>query len=354
VLWCLLFIAVQLSSAIGVIAIIMIVHMLRSDNPTRFVDEQLSGFIKAAARTGPNDPPRPPVPTVIGQAIAYGMLAAQVGSALVILLVVPRAVGPEWKRQLGVRVPAGLHVFLAILVLPAFMILSDGIQELFLRLTGITRPAANEALNGTFNTVPMFVTYLAISFGPGLVEEFWCRGFLGRGLCARYGVLWGVLCTSALFGLLHMDSSLVFITGLMGAYLHFVYLASRSIWVPVLLHMLNNGLTALVLMNPDLQAAGKNFQDDKQGFRAVMDIAALGLIVFASVALWTSRAQLDRELSPGAGANPNPWQPEYPGISAPPPSSAEKLAYGHVSPAAMVLTLAAFGVLAYLISQLGT
>lgn len=351
VLWSLFFLTVQLGSAIAMIVAVLGVAAARSDDAGKFLNDQLAGFVSAAAKAGPNDPPRPPVPTEIGQALAYGMLAAQVASVGAILLVVPRVIGRDWRRQIGVRVPAGLHVFLAVLVVPAFMLLAEGIQELFLRFTGITRPAANEALNGTFATVPLAVTLLAVAVGPGVVEEFWCRGFLGRGLCARYGLRWGVLATSVLFGLLHMDPSLVFITGLMGAYLHFVYLAARSIWVPVVLHLLNNGLTILALLSPTLQAAGKALQDDKQGYRAVIDIAALGLIVFASVALWTSRAKLSDEpvtdLSPEAGD----WVPEYPGISAPPPEAERQVEYGEVSPAAMVLALGSFGVLAYLLSQ---
>ncbi|MCE9565934.1 MAG: CPBP family intramembrane metalloprotease, partial [Planctomycetes bacterium] len=236
----------------------------------------------------------------------------------------------------------------------AFMILSDGIQELFLRLTGITRPAANEALTGTFGTVPGLVTFLAVALGPGLVEEFWCRGFLGRGLCARYGLICGVLTTSFLFGMLHIDPSHVMIAGLMGAYLHFVYLASRSLWVPVLLHLMNNGLAVFLALTPGLQSAVKAFQDDKQGFRLVMDLASFGLIVFVSVALWTSRAELSSEPITDVDTDTKDWRPEYPGISTPPLESDVKLGYGAVSPAAMLLAMGSFGVLAYLLSQLSS
>jgi hypothetical protein len=153
-----------------------------------------------------------------------------------------------------------------------------------------------------------------------------------------------------LFGLLHMDPSLILVTGLMGAYLHFLYLASRSIWVPVLLHMLNNGFAVIVILTPELQAAGKAFQDDRQGFRAVTEIAALGLLVFASVAMWTSRPELIRQQR--VANSQDDWQPEYPGISLPPPGIPAKLGYGVVSPVAMILTLAAFGFVVYRLSQL--
>ncbi len=352
VLWCLLFIAVQTVSAIAVIILVFTVHTIRSDNPKQFVDEQLSGLARATAPTKPDDPPRPPTPNAIGQALAYGMLASQVASLGLILLVVPRAVGPGWKRQLGVRVPGGLHVFLVILVLPAFLILSDGIGELVIRITGLNRPTVNEGIKGTFSTVPVFIGFLAVAFGPGLVEEFWCRGFLGRGLCARYGLLWGVASTSLLFGVLHLDPAHAIIAAFMGLYLHFIYLASRSIWVPVLLHMMNNGMSILLLFIPSLQNFEKAIEEDKQGFRAVIEIASLGLIVFASVALWTSRAQLSRNPITNVEGDANGWKPEYPGISAPPPESSAKLEYGVVSPAAMFLAVGSFGVLAYLISQL--
>lgn len=355
ILWCLLFLAVQMLSAIGVMFLVLLIFALRTDDAGKFFNDQLVGFAQAAARIGPNDPPRPPPPQEIGQALAWGMFGAQVASVGLILLVLPRAVGRDWKRQIGVRTPAGLHIFLVILVVPAFMILADGIQELFLHLTGIRQPAANEALNSTFRSVPGIITFLAVALGPGLVEEIWCRGFLGRGLCARYGLIWGVACTSLLFGMLHVDPSHVFIAGLMGAYLHFVFLASRSIWVPLTLHMLNNGLAVLLMLTPDLAAAGERYKADAKGMRAVIDIAALALLVFTSVALWTSRAEVIPKQPTGTKDEdwrPEEWTPEYPGISAPPPEANAKMSYGELSPAAMFLAMGSFGALAYLLSQL--
>lgn len=354
ILWCLAFLAVQLGSALLVLAGVLCVQAFRSPDPGQFLIDQLTGLGAAAAATKPNEPPRPPVPVEIGQALAYGMLAAQIGSLLLILLVFPRRIGPDWKRQLGVRKPAGLHVLLAVLVVPGFMLLADSIQELFSLLTGIRQPPANEALNATFRTVPGVVTFLAVALGPGLVEELWCRGFIGRGLSARYGIKTGVFITSLLFGLLHMDPSQVFITGLMGAYLHFVYLATRSIWVPMLVHMSNNGLAVLIVLTPSLSAAAQRYKDDEKGMRAVMDIAALGLLIFVSVALWTSRAEVVR-VKPQPGDEdwrPDGWEPEYPGVSAPPPGVPAKIAHATVSPAAVVLALASFAALAYLLAQL--
>ncbi len=359
VLWCVVFLAVQTLGAIIAGAVVLAVLALQTPNPVQFVHDQLDGLAAAITPTPPNAPPRPPVPTGIGQALAYGMLAAQLFSLALIRFVFPRRIGPDWKRQLGVRRPAAMHVLLVVLVVPAFIILSGGIHELIVRITGLEPSAATQAMNSNFRTVPLLVTFLAVAIGPGLVEELWCRGFLGRGLCSRYGFLGGVALTSLFFGFLHIHPAHALVAALMGAYLHFVYLASRSIWVPMLLHMLNNGLGILIALTPVLSDADDRFQKDEKGFRAVIEIAALALMVFASVALWTSRPEViptkskvddeEPDWLPGSKAD---WQPEYPGISAPPPEAPAKLSYRPISSVAVVLAFASFLVLAFLLSKL--
>jgi membrane protease YdiL (CAAX protease family) len=48
--------------------------------------------------------------------------------------------------------------------------------------------------------------FLAIVIVAPLSEEVFFRGFLGRGLVGRYGIVAGVTLTSLWFGLLHLDS----------------------------------------------------------------------------------------------------------------------------------------------------
>jgi hypothetical protein len=155
-------------------------------------------------------------------------------------------------------------------------------------------------------------------------------------LCARYGLIAGVVVTSILFGLLHIDPAYALVTAIMGAYLHFVYLASRSIWVPIILHVVNNGVAVLIALAEDAEP---------KPLAPIYYLVSFSLVLFASIALWTGRA----EIQPVRGneedwwAGPS-WKPEYPGISAPPPEAAAevRLGYAVMSPAAMVLTLVSF------------
>lgn len=331
VLWCGVFVATQLLGAIVAVAVVFGAYTFAAPEPAKFADEQLGGFTKSFDLKAEGE--RPPVPFEIGQAIAWGMLAAQFVSLGLILVVLPRRIGPDWKRQIGVRKPHPLHLFLVLLLVPGFMLGADFIQTLFLWLTDVKPPPAIKALNSVFGLFPWSLTVLAVAVGPGVVEELWCRGFLGRGLSARYGLPLGVLFTSALFSAMHMDPSQLVVIACMGAYLHFVYLASRSIWVPILLHATNNGLAIFLALVVKM--------GDEQGnvrIPLVVHLLTLSLLGFGSVALWTSRA----ELEPVRGAEGEPWQPESPGISAPPEGANQKLVYAAVSPAALMLTALSF------------
>jgi tetratricopeptide (TPR) repeat protein len=86
---------------------------------------------------------------------------------------------------------------------------------------------------------------------PAVSEETFCRGFLGRGLVARYGVVLGVSFTSMLFAALHIDPVRMCATAVMGIGLHIVYLTTRTIWAPVLLHGLHNSLVFALMRQGD-------------------------------------------------------------------------------------------------------
>jgi membrane protease YdiL (CAAX protease family) len=87
---------------------------------------------------------------------------------------------------------------------------------------------------------------LVIAVGPALNEELFCRGFLGQGLVGRYGALIGVLITSVIFGVIHCNIPQGIWAFVLGCALHLAYLATRSFWVPVLLHFVNNAAATLL------------------------------------------------------------------------------------------------------------
>ena len=334
-LWCLILLAMLILGAVVGTGVAFTVYALEVPNPGQFAEDQLGGFVKATAPKGQGDGEPPRVPFEIGNALAWGLLSAQVFSFALVAFVLPQRVGRDWKRQLAVRRPAAIHLLIVLLLVPAFMLSADAVQTAFTWLTGVRPDSTSPFLKGIFGSFPWPLTALAVAVGPGVVEELWFRGFLGRGLVSRYGFASGIVLTSVLFGLMHGNPAQLPAYVLMGAYLHGVYLATRSIWPPILLHSGNNGLAVLVELNVTAEQL--------EGVPAwAAYLCAGAILVFGSVALWTSRAK--PELIPDG----TPWTPGYPGVSAPPPGSDVLLACGSVNPVAVVLTVIAFGAMMYL------
>src|SRR5262249_25780361 len=77
------------------------------------------------------------------------------------------------------------------------------------------------------------------------------------GLVGRHGALIGVLLASAIFGAIHLNLPQGLWAFVMGCCLHLAYLATRSLWVPVLLHFINNAAAVIVAWAaPDFAPTG--------------------------------------------------------------------------------------------------
>ena len=90
----------------------------------------------------------------------------------------------------------------------------------------------------------------AVLLAP-LFEESIFRGYLGGVLRKSYGGLVAWLVSSVLFGLVHAIPSVILTATLSGLVLGYYYLRTRSLWMVVALHALNN-LTACFLRMIDM------------------------------------------------------------------------------------------------------
>src|SRR5262249_4987012 len=203
---------------------------------------------------------------------------------------------------------------------PAIVVLANGVYALARRclpgladLLGVPLPGMEEMVK-EFGTWPVALSVLLIGAGPGLSEELWCRGFLGRGLVGRYGPVLGVLFTAFYFGLLHVDPRQGTMAAVMGVALHFVYLTTRSLWMPMLLHFLNNSLTVIgAHYGHGLEVLDK----DPEKIPPDVYLAAGALFAAVAWALYRSRARL----AAADGTDSPPWRPPFPGAAYPPPGS---------------------------------
>jgi membrane protease YdiL (CAAX protease family) len=155
-------------------------------------------------------------------------------------------VGRDWMSAIYLRRPALVPCLLAVLSLPLFFLVAGGAVALVEHLLNLGEPSRQLIMDGHAQH-GLWFSLLVIAVGAAVNEELFCRGFLGRGLVGRHGVLVGVLCTSVIFALLHGNIVQGFFAFLLGCYVHLVYLKTRSLWVPILLHFLNNAHAVIVL-----------------------------------------------------------------------------------------------------------
>jgi len=119
---------------------------------------------------------------------------------------------------------------------------------------------------------------------------------------------------------------------LMGVCLHFVYLTTRSLWVSILLHTLNNSLSVVALRFPQLDVLEK---EPKRFW--ILFAGATVLTATIAYAFYQSRARLV-STTPGSAQC---WRPDYPGVEYPPPGSDTVVA--HPWPNAFALSSVAVG-----------
>lgn len=226
------------------------------------------------------------------QLLLVGMSAVPLGTLALCYWLLRQYAGPGWASEIGLtRVPSLSQLLLTLIALPAFMVLGEGTYQLaktvipsLAQLGNV--PDTEQGLKATIQW-PWWLAVLLIGVGPGVGEELFCRGFLGRGLVGRYGPVAGVAITSVLFGLLHVDPPHAVAAACMGLMLHVFYLLSRSLWLPILLHTINNSLSALTLPGREWTVPGMaELELAQQTWPVLFYTTASGLLL---AVLWAMR-----------------------------------------------------------------
>lgn len=87
---------------------------------------------------------------------------------------------------------------------------------------------------------------LAIAIGAPLGEEIMFRwGIMGHMLRRNSGVVLSIVASSLLFGVAHLNPAQVFFATAMGVMLGILYWRSGSLFLPLVLHALNNSIACL-------------------------------------------------------------------------------------------------------------
>ena len=93
-----------------------------------------------------------------------------------------------------------------------------------------------------------YATLFAAVFIAPFCEEVFFRGFVFPGLRHGMSLVWAIIISSLLFGVAHADPGSFPVLFVIGLALAFLRWRTQSIWPCIMLHMLNNGIAALVIV----------------------------------------------------------------------------------------------------------
>jgi membrane protease YdiL (CAAX protease family) len=228
------------------------------------------------------------------------------GSILVITTLVLRT---RFFRALAIRLPTLSHVLIICLLAPPLYLLVLQVAVLvtpFLPSLGLL-----DELGESIKGAPWPLVLVAGAIFPGISEEIFCRGFLGRGLVARWGVIIGTLLASIIFGLIHVEP----VQAVYAAFiLQFIYIASKSLLAPMLLHALNNSIAFLPTVfredRPEIPNLLDGWEKDG-GLPWAVLVTAIAVVASLLLLVWQSRVRWYR----GDGAL---WNPGYVTAETPP------------------------------------
>lgn len=92
----------------------------------------------------------------------------------------------------------------------------------------------------------LVLSLFAIGLAP-FVEELLYRGLLLSSIGRRYGFMAGAILGSIIFGLSHGQIAAASVTFIMGMYLSWMYRKTNSLWLGIILHLLNNSVAVMAL-----------------------------------------------------------------------------------------------------------
>ncbi|MGD1898246.1 MAG: lysostaphin resistance A-like protein [Phormidesmis sp.] len=205
-----------------------------------------------------------------------------------VILSVGHSHGLRLWDVIGRRLPQFSWLYLMLLVVSLLMFSMGSFSVVFFIVSLLAPDFAAQmletdlVLSGADSVYPRLydalMIFLLVIYAP-LMEELVFRGILLQRWGTKWGLRRGVIGSSILFGLLHFNNP-VGLT-LFGFVMGLLYVRTRSLWVPIICHGLNN-LTVVVLDRFAGLGTGENA--DVVTVAAVQERWWMGLILMAIAA----------------------------------------------------------------------
>jgi membrane protease YdiL (CAAX protease family) len=172
--------------------------------------------------------------------LAYGVM-------FLVLILRGKFAGLEWKKLFGPRPKVAQFPLLGV-VMPLALITAATLILLFVPLSYLAPELVQHtilegsALDEVHSAGQFVVLFLTIAVVAPIVEELFFRGLVLHRFARKWGTSAGVIASSALFAVGHVEWIGHFVTGVAFA---LIYLRTRSLWMSILAHGVYNGMFAV-------------------------------------------------------------------------------------------------------------
>ncbi|MCC5905629.1 MAG: CPBP family intramembrane metalloprotease [Balneolaceae bacterium] len=127
--------------------------------------------------------------------------------------------------------------------------------------------------------VDYLLIFIAVAVLAPLLEEIAFRGAMMERFGAKYSYKTAIILSSVIFGILHIDPAGAFMFGFVAS---LIYLKTRSLFVPVMIHLFNNGLIVIFIFFNDRFFQFNTWDE----IGSYVSYGWLGILLFAGSAAW--------------------------------------------------------------------
>jgi len=214
---------------------------------------------------------------------AWGMLT---GYAIPMILTIWATRRVYNRKSKFIFNPAYLTLFpLIIIVSYAFLIVGEFTIFLLPEPSGILKQlfdTLTNAMKEIFNN--KVAGFLMVAVTAPILEEILFRGVILKALLKKYAPYKAILLSAIAFGIFHLNPWQFLYATVLGLWLGYIYWKTRSLFYPILIHMLLNGTAFVAAQFLDMettegmaeQLAGKDLQQ-----YLILVLMAFGIIVLS-------------------------------------------------------------------------
>ena len=146
--------------------------------------------------------------------------------------------------------------------------------------------ADNTALYDLWGNNPVWLAVVSSALAPAICEEVMFRGFMLGTLENKYSAVKAVILTGILFGAYHMSLNGLIIIGLLGIVQSYIVNRTKSIYLTMITHFINNLLAVLSVLYEEQFTKALPFLAGDELPASTMIIMALSGAVLLSLGMW--------------------------------------------------------------------